>query len=266
MDITLALTAHSETVVAGPTLNSADAAVEFARGRGFRVERILGLDRATEASRAYFLPRAREGWRVVELDAGDLGLARNALAEIAGGRFVAFLDADDLISENWLAAAGAALAAAEDEGRQVIAHPELNVFFDAAQSCLVNRPDTDALFAPAYWRHANYFDSLAMAPRAAFREVPYAGRDMEAGFGYEDWRWNLETTAAGWSHATVRDTIIFKRRRDISLLGELKREGTLLWDLDDLAIDARPPRHGEGANGHALRRAVPGAARGLGSA
>ena len=34
---------------------------------------------------------------------GDLGRVRNALVPRATGRYIAFLDADDLFSENWLA-------------------------------------------------------------------------------------------------------------------------------------------------------------------
>ena len=37
------------------------------------------------------------------MDEGDLGRVRNALLPDTDGAFIAFLDADDLFSENWLA-------------------------------------------------------------------------------------------------------------------------------------------------------------------
>ncbi len=237
MDITLALNVHSESVVAGPTLASAHAAVKAARARGFDVEMIVGLDNPTDECRAYFERLGTQGWRVIELEAGDLGLARNGLVEVARGHVVAFLDADDLLSENWLAEGSAKILADEAAGIQSIMHPELNLFFDAAGSCMGNRSDDDPLFTSSYWQHANYYDSLAMATRRTFEEIPYVGRDKERGFGYEDWRWNLDTMDAGWRHSIVKDTIIFKRRRDVSLLSELGSKKTLLWSMERLSCD-----------------------------
>jgi len=53
-DLTLIVTAHDETVVAGPTMRSADLAVAAARDGGFTVHPIIALDAATEATTAYF--------------------------------------------------------------------------------------------------------------------------------------------------------------------------------------------------------------------
>lgn len=237
MDITLAITAHSESIVAGPTLASAEVAVEAVRAKGLMVEKVVGLDNASDECREYFLPFLKNSWNIVELDKGDLGLARNALAEIAKGQIVAFLDADDLFSENWLVEGVNQIIAAEKRSQKIIAHPELNIFFDGSDSCLANGSDVDPLFTPVYWHVANYYDSLALAPRQAFLDVPYKARDKENGFGYEDWCWNLDTANAGWSHVIVRDTIIFKRRRDVSLLSELGQRRTLLWQHDAMAIE-----------------------------
>ncbi|SLN68949.1 glycosyltransferase family A protein [Roseisalinus antarcticus] len=240
-DLTVALNAHSETVVAGPTMSSAEAAIAAAEAAGLTVERIIGLDRVSDGARAFFEQPAFDSWRRLELDCGDLGLSRNALAEAATGEIVAFLDADDLFSENWLSDGAAVLRAAaagrDPRGERLILHPEVNWFFDAARSVLVNPDQGSEFYTPLYWQMANYYDSLAMAPRTAFLEVPYAGRDKERGLGFEDWRWNIETIEAGWRHMTVPDTIIFKRRRDDSLVTQLGASRSVLWDLDALRID-----------------------------
>lgn len=236
-DITVALNVHDEHVVAGPTMASAAAAIEAARADGHAVEKVIGLDCATAECRTYFSHFRDAGWKLFDLQQGDLGEARNELVKASAGEIIAFLDADDLFSENWLTAGIKKIVSEENLGRNCIVHPELNIFFDAANSCLANCPQDDPVFMSGYWRLANYYDSLAMAPRRAFEEVPYAGRDKENGFGFEDWRWNLETIAAGWKHEIAKDTIIFKRRRDISLLSELGAKKTILWPVNALTID-----------------------------
>ncbi|MFV0473281.1 MAG: glycosyltransferase [Pikeienuella sp.] len=235
--LTLALTAHSETIVAGPTIASARAALRALEAGGYSAEAIIGLDRATDGCRAFFSQPSLSDWPLGDLDFGDLGASRNALAELARGEVVAFLDADDLFSENWLLEGVRRLEKAKEMGEDLILHPELNVFFDAANSMLLNISQRDELYLGAYWAMRNYYDSLAMAPRRAFLDAPYAVRDRARNLGYEDWRWNLDTIARGWRHEIAPDTIIFKRRRDSSLVTELQAEQALLWPLEPLAID-----------------------------
>ena len=57
-DLSVVLTAHSETAVCGPTVRSADDAIAAARAEGITVEAIVALDRATEAITWF-----RQDWR-----------------------------------------------------------------------------------------------------------------------------------------------------------------------------------------------------------
>lgn len=232
MKLTVALTVHDESCVSGPTMTSVEDAISAAQAQGVEVERLIGLDRPTQEAERYFNQAAFDDWTRLVLDVGDLGHARNALAQAATGDAIAFLDADDLFSENWLAEACAILSE-----RDVILHPEVNWIFDAAGEVLWNPSQDSPLYSPYNWRVGNYWDSLAIAPRRAFLEVPYRARDRERGLGFEDWCWNVETLEAGWAHDTVRDTIIFKRRRDSSLVLELRSKKTVVWELEALAID-----------------------------
>ncbi len=68
-------------------------------------------------------------------------------------------------------------------------------------------------------------------------EVPYGYRDLKGGFGYQDWQWNIETMAAGWRHVVARDTIIFVRRRDMSVSVENMQNKTIIRSLEAMAID-----------------------------
>jgi glycosyltransferase involved in cell wall biosynthesis len=236
-DLTLVVTAHDETAVCGPTMRSADLAVEAARARGYVVQTIVGLDAATDATTAYFRQSRFDHWERRILQEGDLGKVRNALLPETDGRYVAFLDADDLFSENWLAEGVAALDAAAERGERAVAHPELNVVFDGDRAVHVGIEPGSRLFTPHYLYFRHYYDSLCLAPRAAHLEIPYVSRDVRNGLSFQDFQFTIETLAAGWHHLVVRDTIIFKRRRDFSLVTESTTRKSIVRSLPSMAID-----------------------------
>lgn len=237
IDITVALTAHNETLVAGPTIASAEQAIRAAEEAGFTVERLIGLDAPSDACRRYFMQPAFDAWKKVDLECRDLGRSRNALAGLASGRWIAWLDADDLFSRNWLATAAALLSDAASRRRKIIVHPEVNWVFDAATLVYTKPTQDDGFVTPYYFYVRNYYDSLCMAEVETVLTVPYTHYEIANGFAFEDWAWNVETMAAGWQHVAARDTIIFKRRRDESLVVSSARRRTLIWPLEPLAID-----------------------------
>lgn len=234
-DISVFLTAHNETVVAGPTIHSLQSAIAYAREAGHSVETFIGLDSVTDATKQYFSQPDFSDWEKVELEQRDLGGSRNELIKIAKGDYVAFIDADDLFSENWLSFAASHLEQ-NCKTYKMIAHPELNWIFDAGPSVLAKCSQLDPMFSPYILTVMNCYDALCMAPKEAFLEVPYRRRDRANGLGYEDWQWNIDTMKEGWVHDVVQDTIIFKRRRDESLLSNLRVSGTLLWSSDPLSV------------------------------
>lgn len=236
-DLTVIVTAHDETVVSGPSMLAADAAVRHARAAGFTVETLVVLDSATPRCRAFFMQPALDHWQRIEMAERDLGRVRNAIVPRSRGRHIAFLDADDLFSENWLTEGIRSLDAAAAEGRRAIAHPELNWLFDGGKSVFVKPAQDDPLFTPIYFYLSNYYDSLCMAPRAAHLEIPYVHRDIPNGLSYQDWQFSIETMAAGWHHLVARDTVIFKRRRDASLVTESSARRSIVRQLEPMAID-----------------------------
>lgn len=237
VDLTLIVTAHDETAVCGPTMRSADLAVSAARAAGLTVQTVVGLDRATAATQAYFRHPRFDHWERWTYDEGDLGRVRNAMVPRTDGRLVAFLDADDLFSENWLVEAVRALDAAAERGERAIAHPELNMVFDGTRKVLVNTPDDSPLFTPHYLYVRHCYDSLLMAPREAHLEIPYVSRDVPAGLSFQDFQFTIESLDAGWRHLVVRDTVIFKRRRDVSLVTESNARKSIVRSVPAMAID-----------------------------
>ncbi|HET8605213.1 MAG TPA: glycosyltransferase family A protein [Marmoricola sp.] len=236
-DLTLVVTAHDETAVCGPTMVAADLAVEEAVRQGHTVQRVIALDAATEETHAYFHQPRFDHWERWVMQEGDLGRVRNALLPRTEGRYIAFLDADDLFSENWLAEGITRLKLAEESGEKAIAHPELNVIFDGTRSVLRNVDQDSTLFTPHLFYVRNYYDSLCMAPREAHLEVPYVHRDIPNGLSYQDWQFSIETMSRGWRHVVVPDTLIFKRRRDFSLVVESKTRRSIVRVLPEMMID-----------------------------
>jgi hypothetical protein len=237
VDLSLIVTAHDETTVCGPTMRAADLAVAAARERGFTVQTLIGLDAPTEATSRYFHQPRFDHWERRVLQERDLGRVRNALVPECEGRYIAFLDADDLFSENWLAEGIAALDAAAERGESAIAHPELNVVFDGTKTIYVNIDQRSPLFTPEYLYFRHYYDSLCMAPRQAHLAIPYVTRDVPNGLSYQDFQFTIESLGEGWRHLVVKDTIIFKRRRDVSLVTESNIRKSLVRALPAMAID-----------------------------
>lgn len=236
IDLAVVVTAHNETVVCGPTMKSADVAIAEARRRDYMVETIIALDKATPETSSYFRQSCFDHWERWEMHEGDLGRVRNAIVPQTKGRYIAFLDADDLFSENWLAEGIEALDAAADRGERAIAHPELNVLFDGNKSIRQNVDSSSPLFSPYMLYVRNCYDSLCMSPREAHLAVPYVHRDIPNGLSYQDWQFAIETLSRGWRHIVVQDTIIFKRRRDLSLVVESNNRKSIVRALPEMAI------------------------------
>jgi hypothetical protein len=67
--------------------------------------------------------------------------------------------------------------------------------------------------------------------------VPYLRRDIAHGLAYQDFQFAIETMSRGWKHVIVKDTIIFKRRRDTSLVVESSARKAIIRSLPEMAID-----------------------------
>lgn len=214
-DMTAIVTGHHEGPMIGPTLRSLFDCVAAARAAGIEVEVLAFLDDADAATKEAFADAEELGCEIHEVAYGDHAQVRNHAVELARGAYIAFLDGDDLWTENWLV--DAYRTCASDPGR-VIAHPEVNWIFDNDSNLWFHIDQTDPAFDPAYLRVFNYWDVLCLAPRAAYVDHPRAKRRIDAGFAFDDWDWNLQTVGAGYQHRVVAETVHFKRRRTTSQL------------------------------------------------
>lgn len=220
-DITVTVNFHREGVFALSALASLNDLVAVARAAGLTVQTQAILDRPDELTKRILEIRGQWIDQVKEVSFGDLGLSRNAGIDLARGRFLAFLDGDDLWGEHWLRAAFAA-ATAPTAPRQAAWHPEyLYVFsepdFDGWPGPalrLMQSSDTPG-FNRALLLFANIWSANVLATRELFVRFPYLAVDRDRGMGIEDLSWHLETLWAGVPHRVVPGTVhLIRRRRD----------------------------------------------------
>lgn len=228
-DVTVVVNAHREGLLVHTCVRSVAAAIEAAEAVGVTCELSVVLDNPDETTRDFVRGhRLLTQARIMETNFGDLAAARNLGAETARGRFVAYVDADDLWCRDWLAKAHAAAIAFD---RPAIWHPERNLIFGAVDPYyFVHMDMEDPEFDIDWLRIENYWTALSFGLRSIYLDHPYHPNRIDEGFGYEDWGWNIRTIAVGLIHKTVPSTMHFIRRKSSGSLLELTRKSDALPD------------------------------------
>src|ERR1700728_4041539 len=201
-DITVTVIFHREGALALPALASLRDLVNVSRAAGMSVETQAILDRADELTSHNVALAGSWLDKVEKVSFGDLGLSRNVGTRLALGRFLAFVDGDDLWGEQWLRAAFAA-ATVPPALPEAIWHPEHLFIFSESDldkapeasyqsfHSLMHSSDTPE-FDPLLLVFHNLWSANAFAAREIHLRFPYRVADRNRGFGIEDWSWNLE--------------------------------------------------------------------------
>ena len=215
-DLTVAVTAHNEGLVAHKTMRSILEATKRLEEKKISYEILIHIDNGDQITKDYFKRYAKMPNVVIyENNFGDPGPSRNFLAQKASGEYLTFLDGDDLISDNWLVVAYGALIGATEE---VIVHPEgiltfgteVNNVLTIQTETLSREKDTIVLLGENRWC------AILMAKTSTLLKFPY--QHLTGGYSHEDYVFNVETTNAGIKHIIAKETILFYRRSNNSRL------------------------------------------------
>lgn len=210
----------------GPSITSFREAIDYARQHDISVEPIIILDHPDETTRMMFADADQWGAKVILTEFGDPGEARNFGVRLATGKYVTFLDADDLWSFNWVAAA---YRYSEEAGRPVIGHSRMNIVFGHERAFWLHIDSEDPDFDKDYLQIGNYWDALSFALRDTYIKYPFHKNEQASGYGHEDWHWNCITLAAGLPHKPIPDTFHIKRRRRGSQSARANSNDVIPW-------------------------------------
>ncbi len=207
---------HREGELLARTLRSAVAAKHVAARDKIRINILLVLDNADSATRAVAKRFGDELAAVHEVSYRNLGDSRQHGVREAKDDWLFFLDGDDLISDNWFAAA-AAHANADRQRKATVYHTELFVGFDAQvfyrRAMSTDDPEFDPYGLICDW----FFCNNLFVHRSILTDCPIQPYDHDAGYGAEDWHWSCETTARGIRRDFVPGTAYFYRIKPAEL-------------------------------------------------
>ncbi len=230
--ITCVLNGHREGALIYPTIRSAKRTIEHTRSAGLDTELIVVLDRADHQTSIIVERELKDFGRVLNVDLGDLGYARNRGVAHSRGKYIGFLDGDDLWSREWLIDA---YELCSNHEKEVIVHPEYNIYFgDDSAHVLLHIDMESPEFEFEYLLRQNYWTALSFAAKSTYSRIPFRRNDITSGFGFEDWTWNAETIRKGCVHKTAAGTSHFVRRgkRQESLLSRTNRGSSVPRVLD----------------------------------
>jgi glycosyltransferase involved in cell wall biosynthesis len=210
-DISVIVTAHREGCLAHHAIKSILRSIDYATKFDISAEIIAVLDAADMNTTNYFKRHQNALMRLEHTNFGDPGPARNHGVAVSSGKYVSFLDADDLFCRTWLKAS---FDAAEKMNRRCVFHPELVVCFGNDNMIAKIKSVYDKDFNAKNLIQYNYWNSVHfLALKEVLTENPFLETPPGSGFGYEDWHWHCEIIAQDIPVVTVPETVVFYRKK-----------------------------------------------------
>ena len=236
MFLTVGITAHAEGVIAHKTIMSVFAALAELDAKKYPYEIIVHIDNGDEATEGYFRRWENDArFRIIRSHFGDLGMSRNCIVKNARGKYVAFLDADDMLSSNFYVNA---IRRMEESEETIMVHPNVQLNFGAGTllEYTVRSDSFDKFEDAIVSAGVNRWCSSIMGKKETFLEYPYM--KTERGYGYEDYNLNTNTVGHGIKHMVAPETVMFYRQKaEGSLLASSNTEHVIQPYVSLLDID-----------------------------
>lgn len=229
IDVSLVLALHREGKYLHRTLRSLNEAAKFSRAEGLKLELIAVLDQADDLTKRILLDfdmGAFERFTYVEVDNGSLGPTRNDGCALAAGKYILLNDGDDLSSFNYISAC---FYETERRGPHAVIVPEWVLLFgsDYCVSQLVSLEDT----GPFALLSTHPYNSRIFFHRQLFDILKFTDVRLSAGYACEDWHFNANAVALGYTFNVAPDAILFHR----------KRAGSLTESTSAISVRQAPP-------------------------
>lgn len=226
IDLSIVVTAHSEGILLHKTLRSVFRSIEKLKKNRIKFEVIVHVDNGNEETLECLRKYAnKEKIIIVENSFGSLSQSRNFAVSVAKGKYVSFLDGDDLISENWYLNA---LTILRENDEECIVYPESVLTFqdDNSHVLTIQRKFDNSSEDYLTILSANLWGSVVMAKRETFLKVPYIV--MSDGYCYEDYAFNVQTLERNIPHLIAPKTVLFYRRSNNSMLAQANNNSLVL--------------------------------------
>jgi|GEM_PF-5886165 len=215
MEISIVLNLHTEGSTCIPTFNSILRNSEILKKNNITHEVLIIVDKGDaetkDVARA-LRKRNKIVSKLILTEFGDLGLARNKGTETSLGKYMNFVDGDDILEDSWLITAYNYYH--ESKRDNIILHPQAYICFGDLGYAWQQHNITSREGNPIFMVGKNIWGSMSFSRRKIFTKVQYeATGSIGRGFAYEDWAWNCRTINLSYEHFIVPSTIFFYQKR-----------------------------------------------------
>jgi glycosyltransferase involved in cell wall biosynthesis len=211
-DISIIVCGHNEGRLLHRTLHSIFDSVDYAKSKKeLKIEVILSLDNPSKETLDYL--ESSEFTKKINIyknNFEDVALSRNFAVKKTEGKYIAFIDGDDLMCSNWIYDTYN-LAESIGDKRDQIFHPEYLINFEG-KSLIWKRLSTgNPNFRYGTMMYANCWDLTCFMPKSLAAKFPFEPCSRDSGWGMEDYHFFLETLGNGVEHIVVPRTVVFIR-------------------------------------------------------
>ncbi len=216
---TMIMTFHKEADLAQKSLQGMQRVREYSAQFGNEVRLICMLDNADEKTtqivKSYIQQCGVKHDQVIECQYGSLAASRNTGIDNVQTEYVGFLDGDDFLSAHWVQAALNTQLTSRD--LPIISTPQYILSFGAI---IEHFEMLNSKKIPlARLMSNNFWSSVTFGHFSIYKANPYNEIiDKNINFVFEDWDFNLRCIASGITFEPVKDTYLFYRRRENSMV------------------------------------------------